>query len=150
MTALAAATESLVICLDKAAADLDFVSHRLEEEFQQRYGSTTADPMCLLKRIKRLQRDLPEVRSECHAVLEAKQNLIDAAKRQLTGNRDTLQRLQSKVGIPKQEDDETFAAFCAALSEWEAKTALHNTGGGPALSRDDLNKAFVQSVFGAL
>ncbi len=38
MESLRAATDRIVICLEKAEADLKAVAHRLEDEFQDVYG----------------------------------------------------------------------------------------------------------------
>lgn len=38
MDSLRAASDRVVICLEKAEADLKAVEHRLEEEFQQTYA----------------------------------------------------------------------------------------------------------------
>ena len=56
------------------------------------------------------------------------QNLIDSAKRQLTGSKQTVEHLRSKAGLPANGDSQVFQAFQAALAEWDAKVGLSGPG----------------------
>ncbi|KAK9902129.1 hypothetical protein WJX75_005428 [Coccomyxa subellipsoidea] len=56
MDSLRAASDRVVICLEKAEADLKAVEHRLEEEFQQTYAGRGANPLSILQRLKKLER----------------------------------------------------------------------------------------------
>ena len=56
------------------------------------------------------------------------QNLIDSAKRQLTGNKQTVEQLRSKAGLPAKRDSQVFQAFQTALAEWDAKVGLSAPG----------------------
>ena len=46
MDSLRAASDRVVICLEKAEADLKAVEHRLEEEFQQTYAGKGVSRTC--------------------------------------------------------------------------------------------------------
>ena len=55
MTALAPAAEGLLASLQRAQAELEWVSHRLEEEFAGSLRRGEVNPLALLTRINRLK-----------------------------------------------------------------------------------------------
>ena len=55
MAGLAPAGESLLAALHKAQAELEWVSHRLEEEFAGSLRGGEVNPLSLLTRINRLK-----------------------------------------------------------------------------------------------
>jgi len=148
MARLTEGCEVFLASLEKAQAELIFVGNRLEEEFSSRYEGGEINPLGLLSRIHRLSADLPEVAAECSEVLQAKQEFVDAAKRQLVGNTEILRRLQRKAGTNVGEgSDEALRAFQDAVHELEAKLRLqHVDGGKENLNRSELNRAKAHSV----
>ncbi|DBB12103.1 hypothetical protein WJX82_002531 [Trebouxia sp. C0006] len=143
MTSLSHSAESFIVGLEKAEADLKAVAHRLEEGFEQQYGRHQVNPFDLFQRIRRLERQLPDVQKECRIVLTTKQELIDSAKSQLIGNCKALESLEHKSGhlLPKNTD--TFQAFMAAVAEWDSSLGLPQQIG---TQETNLNQALLNSV----
>ncbi|KAK9822805.1 hypothetical protein WJX81_000337 [Elliptochloris bilobata] len=149
MTSLPAATEHFLTSLEKAEADLKAVARRFEEEFQERCGGVAVNPLSILQRIKKLERELPQVREECCAVLEAKQALVDAAHRGLAGNHAAVVQLQGRAGLPPG-DDAALRDFAGAVAEWSRVVGALGSGTSEcnAPNSGSLNRALVDSVFG--
>ncbi|BDA51102.1 hypothetical protein COCOBI_17-3220 [Coccomyxa sp. Obi] len=130
MESLRAATDRVVICLEKAEADLKAVAHRLEDEFQDTYGGCGANPLSVLQRLKKLERELPHVRDDCYAVLTAKQELLERANRQMSATRELQEELESMAGIPLASSDtgeHPLEGFRAAVAGCQASMAsLHS------------------------
>ncbi|KAL3159090.1 hypothetical protein ABBQ32_011088 [Trebouxia sp. C0010 RCD-2024] len=147
MTVLSDSADTLIICLEKAEADLKAIAHRLEEGFAQQYGRHQVNPFDLAQRIRRIERQLPEVHQECREVLTRKQELIDNAKSQLIGNYKALESLELRSGLKsKSGTTENFQAFEVAIAEWDSKLGLPAQSGGQDA---DLNQALLSSVLQA-
>jgi hypothetical protein len=57
------------------------------------------------------------------------QGLVDAAKRQLLGNREALQQLQRQAGLEELGDsDDTVSSFTNAVAQWEQSVGLQQSG----------------------
>ncbi|CAL8466208.1 g5744 [Coccomyxa elongata] len=126
MESLRAATDRVVICLEKAEADLKAVAHRLEDEFQDVYGGCGANPSSVLQRLRKLERELPHVRNECWDVLTAKQELLERANCQLSATRELLEQLESKAGITfasAYAGGDPFEGFRDAMAGYQASMA---------------------------
>lgn len=130
MESLRAATDRVVICLEKAEADLKVVAHRLEDEFQDTYGECGANPFSVLQRLKKLERELPRIRDECCVVLTAKQELLERANSQMSATSELLEQLESRAGIPLASADagkNPFECFRAAVAGSQASMpSLHS------------------------
>lgn len=113
------AVDGLVNLFTKANNDLIIVQNRLEKEFRETYPDN-ANPMKLVSRIKKIQEELPSLKEQCRELLSAKQDLIDKARTTIVGNRASLQRLQSSMGIPvtSDSDDPSFTNFNQVIDEW--------------------------------
>ncbi|XP_027369159.1 uncharacterized protein LOC113874986 [Abrus precatorius] len=140
------ATDGLLTLFTKANHDLAMVHHRLEMEFQQVYPYN-ANPMKLVSRIKKIQEDISTLKGQCHELLAAKQDLIDKAQRTLVENRNSVQRMQTSLGItPTGEDDAAFTNFKQVIEEWtvqvRSKTGneMHDSDSG------DLNKLLFSAI----
>ena len=147
MARLTEGCEVFIASLEKAQADLDQISNRLEEEFSARCKGGEINPMDVLARIHRLRNELPILANECAEVLQVKQECVDAAKAHLAANCEELGRLQRTAGIEGDKDvDEALQAFKRAVEELESKLRLGATLGSEQISRSDLNEAIIQSV----
>ncbi|KAL3151815.1 hypothetical protein ABBQ38_012783 [Trebouxia sp. C0009 RCD-2024] len=147
MTVLSDSADTFIISLEKAEADLKAIAHRLEEGFAQQYGRHQVNPFDLAQRIRRIERQLPEVHQECREVLTCKQELIDNAKSQLIGNYKALESLELRSGLKSNSGTtETFQNFEVAIAEWDSKLGLPVQSG----TQDaDLNQALLSSVLQA-
>lgn len=152
MARLTEAVDGLVASLQHAQAELAWIERQLEEEFGGRFGgrhkSGDINPLDVLTRIHQLRRELPAVADECAAVLQAKQECVDAAKRHLVVNAELLGELQRKAGQAEAAPgaEATRAAFDAAVREHEAKLQLTFDKHSNQITRAGLNEAFVHSV----
>mmetsp|Transcript_15071 Transcript_15071/g.32673 ORF Transcript_15071/g.32673 Transcript_15071/m.32673 type:complete len:158 (-) Transcript_15071:722-1195(-) len=142
--------EDLIALLQKSEATLDHVSRKLEEEFAHRFKDSKVDPMSLAKRLKRLADEVPALKAECQTLLQRKQALIDAAKRQLLSNRTTVQQLCARAGVPVEDDSSTFEGFTDVISQWDCQVARQKSGllsEQPSyLSRDELNRELAKTM----
>lgn len=139
--------ELFIASLEKAQAELDQISNRLEEEFSTRCKGGEINPMDVLARIHRVRNELAVLANECAEVLQVKQECVDAAKAHLAANCEDLARLQRRVGIEAgNDDDEALQAFKRAVEELESKLRLGAGFGGEQITRSELNNAIVQSV----
>ncbi|KAI3426973.1 hypothetical protein D9Q98_006917 [Chlorella vulgaris] len=141
-----AAAEGLVASLQRAQAELDFIANRLEEEFSRSCRKGEINTLSLLTRLNRLKRELPGLQDECQAVLQAKQELVDAVKAGLGANTEQLRTLQRRAGIPTDAaSEETCAAFTAAVKEHDSQLQVQCAAFGE-IDRQQLNQAFLQSA----
>ncbi|PRW51055.1 hypothetical protein C2E21_5572 [Chlorella sorokiniana] len=143
-----AAAEGLVASLARVQAELDWIRLRLEEEFARSCRKGEINTLALLTRLNKLRRrsELPEIQEECHRVLQAKQELVDAVKQGLGANTEQLRKLRRRAGIPTTAaDDETYAAFTRTVEEHEAQLRVQYAEQGE-FSREELNQAYVQSA----
>ncbi|KAL6763236.1 hypothetical protein V8C86DRAFT_2497069 [Haematococcus lacustris] len=145
------AADELVRELLQTEAILERVARRLEEEFADRYQSAGVNPMSLVKRIQKLQAEVPDLRTDCEALIQRKQELVDAAKQQLVSNRTRLHQLASQSGLVLSECQDTVTGFQQAVAEWDTQQSqlvLHSTGanGQDQYSRDALNRALAGSM----
>ena len=124
------AGEDLVSLLERSGAALATVARRLEEEFADRFAADGVNPLAVARRVRRLERDLPELKARCQEVIAAKQELADAARSLLRGNRETLQALAARSGAPRHDDAAAVAAFDGALNEWDAQLRRAREAGG--------------------
>ncbi|KAK1438402.1 hypothetical protein QVD17_04211 [Tagetes erecta] len=136
------AVDGLVNLLTKANNDLTVVHNRLDKEFRQIYPDN-ANPMKLVSRIKKIQDELPSLKEQCRELLSAKQDLIDKARTTIVGNRASLQRLQTSIGIPvtNDSDDTAFTNFNEVIDEW-AQQVRSKTGdeGHEDSDSEDINR----------
>jgi len=148
MTSLTSSADRLSTSLETAEADLEFVAHRLQQELGSTYSSK-ANPMVLLRRIKKLQELLPDVRMAAEEVLVAKQEMVDTLKNTLMANATALDRLQHTSGAPVSEHHiAVTAGVHAALKEWDLQIGLQQgvIGINDLLSRTDLNTNLFSSA----
>ncbi|XP_058728639.1 uncharacterized protein LOC131600504 [Vicia villosa] len=140
------ATHELVKLFRKSNQDLDFVHHRLENEFQHLYPNN-ANPMKLASRVKKVQEDVSSLKEKYPELLAAKQDLIDKAQRVLVESRNLLKRMKSSVGIPfTYEDEDAFTNFKQVIDEWTDQTRS-KTGIEPHDSdSSDLNKLLFSAI----
>ncbi|KAL7608462.1 uncharacterized protein LOC111917283 [Lactuca sativa] len=140
------AVDGLVNLFTKANNDLIIVQNRLEKEFRETYPDN-ANPMKLVSRIKKIQEELPSLKEQCRELLSAKQDLIDKARTTIVGNRASLQRLQSSMGIPvtSDSDDPSFTNFNQVIDEW-AVQVRSRTGDEGHEGSEDINKMLFSAI----
>lgn len=85
--------ELFVASLEKAQAELEWVSNRLEDEFSTRYAAGSVSPFNLLTRIESLQRELPSIILECKEVMEAKREYVDLLKGEMAESCASIDKL---------------------------------------------------------
>ncbi|EFN56841.1 hypothetical protein CHLNCDRAFT_144424 [Chlorella variabilis] len=142
-----AAAEGLVASLERAQAELEFITNRLEEEFSRKCRNGEINMLSVLTRLNKLRRELPALQEECQQVLQAKQELVDAVKHGLVANTEQLRKLQRRAGIPADAaSDETYAAFTVAVKEHEERLQVQCAAAYGEIDRDDLNQALAQSA----
>ncbi|GAX73808.1 hypothetical protein CEUSTIGMA_g1259.t1 [Chlamydomonas eustigma] len=150
--ALTQAGEDFVAILEKSQLVLDAIARKIDVSCSERQCRTDeVNSVLLYKRIKRLSQQLPILKSECQQLIEQKQALVDAAKAQLTGNRQSLVELAAKCNIAVDSDVGSFKDFTSALESWDLQAANHmsdlqNEPTQSYLSREDLNKALAGSM----
>ncbi|KIY99690.1 hypothetical protein MNEG_8269 [Monoraphidium neglectum] len=145
---LAVAGEDLIGLLERSGTTLAQVARRLEEEFADRFSDVGVNPLAIIKRIRRLERDLPELKEQCQALITTKQELTDSARQLLHSNRDQLQALNARSGAPQHDDAAVVGAFDSAIGEWDSqmRRARENAGGGGlAYTTQALNLALARS-----
>lgn len=131
MVKLTEATEVFIASLEKAQAELEWISNQLEDEFSKRYKSTDINPLDLLFRIHKIQHDLPAIAKECAEVLQVKQEISEVGTYYLLGNAEILKKLHRKAGIEEDSnDEEMIKAYKSAVGELDAKLTI----AGSALS----------------
>eukprot|EP00983_Pelagomonas_calceolata_P092360 1157654-Pelagomonas_calceolata.AAC.3 len=59
--------------LMQTEASLEKIARKLELEFAERFSETGVNPLSLVKRIQKLQSELPELRNECQGLIQRKQ-----------------------------------------------------------------------------
>ncbi|KAI7747178.1 hypothetical protein M8C21_010662 [Ambrosia artemisiifolia] len=142
------AVDGLVNLFIKANNDLNIVQNRLDKEFRQIYPDN-ANPMKLVARIKKIQDELPSLKEQCRELLSAKQDLIDKARTTIVGNRTSLQRLQTSMGIPvtNDSDDPAYTNFNEAIDEW-AQQVRSKTGneGHEGSDSEDINTMLFSAI----
>ncbi|XP_057957737.1 uncharacterized protein LOC131150791 isoform X2 [Malania oleifera] len=141
------AVDGLVNLLNKANHDLSVVHHKLEKEFMQVYPDS-ANPMKLLVRIKKMQRDLSSLKDLCRELLAAKQDLIDSARTTLVGNRNLLQRMQASLGIPPPTDSDNSAYdnFKQITDEWTVQVRSRTGDDRQGSDSEDINQLLFSAV----
>mmetsp|Transcript_2588 Transcript_2588/g.5929 ORF Transcript_2588/g.5929 Transcript_2588/m.5929 type:complete len:156 (+) Transcript_2588:96-563(+) len=136
--------------LMQTEASLEKIARKLELEFAERFSETGVNPLSLVKRIQKLQSELPELRNECQGLIQRKQDLIDAAKQQLSINRQRLHQLCTVSGMVPPDDSDVHEAFKQALQEWDAQCVAAQGSEVLAqpsiLNRDELNRALASSM----
>ncbi|KAG2494776.1 hypothetical protein HYH03_007020 [Edaphochlamys debaryana] len=145
--ALRSGAEDLISALLKAEASLEQIAHKLEEEAEQRCKAGEVNPFLLVKRVRRLASEMPELQAKCRDLLSSKQGLIDAAQRQLAANHTRLRQLCDVAGAPPA-DEEAFRSFQETVGEWNQRLQRHAlaAGAGHQLSRQDLNAALARTA----
>ncbi|KAJ0431557.1 putative spindle and kinetochore-associated protein [Helianthus annuus] len=142
------AVDGLVNLFIKANNDLNIVQNRLDKEFREIYPDN-ANPMKLVARIKKIQDELPSLKEQCRELLSAKQDLIDKARTTIVGNRASLQRLQTSMGIPvtNDSDDPAYTNFNEVIDEWalqvRSKTGKEAHEGSDS---EDINKMLFSAI----
>ncbi|MFS8030126.1 putative spindle and kinetochore-associated protein [Helianthus anomalus] len=142
------AVDGLVNLFIKANNDLNIVHNRLDKEFREIYPDN-ANPMKLVARIKKIQDELPSLKEQCRELLSAKQDLIDKARTTIVGNRASLQRLQTSMGIPvtNDSDDSAYTNFNEVIDEWalqvRSKTGKETHEGSDS---EDINKMLFSAI----
>ncbi|KAM0059738.1 putative spindle and kinetochore-associated protein [Helianthus debilis subsp. tardiflorus] len=142
------AVDGLVNLFIKANNDLNIVQNRLDKEFREIYPDN-ANPMKLVARIKKIQDELPSLKEQCRELLSAKQDLIDKARTTIVGNRSSLQRLQTSMGIPvtNDSDDPAYTNFNEVIDEW-AQQVRSKTGkeAHEGSDSEDINKMLFSAI----
>ncbi|PWA97899.1 hypothetical protein CTI12_AA024930 [Artemisia annua] len=140
------AVDSLANLFTKANHDLTLVHNRLDKEFRQIYPDN-ANPMKLVARIKKIQDELPALKDQCRELLSAKQDLIDKARTTIVGNRASLQRLQTSVGVPvtSDSDDPAFTNFNEVIDEWTVQVRSR-TGDESHEDSEDINNMLFSAI----
>ncbi|KAI3679970.1 hypothetical protein L2E82_50706 [Cichorium intybus] len=143
------AVDGLVNLFTKANNDLTVVHNRLEKEFRETYPDN-ANPMKLVSRIKKIQDELPFLKDQCRELLLAKQDLIDKARTTIVGNRASIQRLQTSMGIPviSDSDDPAYTNFNQVIDEWTVQVRSRTGDEGHEGSEDINNMLFSAIVEG--
>ncbi|KAK9052920.1 hypothetical protein SSX86_029550 [Deinandra increscens subsp. villosa] len=142
------AVDGLVNLLTKANNDLIVVQNRLDKEFRQIYPDN-ANPMKLVARIKKIQDELPSLKEQCRQLLSAKQDLIDKARTTIVGNRASLQRLQTSMGIPvtNDSDDPAYTNFKEVIDEWALQIRCKTGDDGHEDSdSEDINRMLFSAI----
>lgn len=142
------ASEDLISLLERSSTTLAFVARRLEDEFAARFQDVGVNPLSIIKRIKRLERDLPDLKEQCQALISSKQELTDSARQLLHSNQQQLQQLCGKSGAPQHDDASVLSAFDASLEEWDAqmrRAREDGAGDGLAYTAEALNIALARS-----
>ncbi|KAI8468571.1 MAG: hypothetical protein J3K34DRAFT_470752 [Monoraphidium minutum] len=164
---LQVAAEDLIGLMERSGTALALVARRLDEEFATRFKDAGVNPLEIIKRIKRLERELPELKDQCQALISTKQarqpppptsapalgartalELTDAARQLLRGNRDQLQALVARSGAPPHGAAAAAGALGAALEEWDAqmrRAREGEAGGGLDYDARELNLALARS-----
>ncbi|KAK9818998.1 hypothetical protein WJX74_000169 [Apatococcus lobatus] len=136
MSSLHTSCQQLGISLERAEADLTAISHRLTQEFQERYEGQGANPHSLLLRIKRLHRELPEVKQSCWDMYNAKQAFVDQTKSIFQHNNGQLALLQQKAGMKQDPaDDASTTQLYTALDQWKSSEGTWTLWPRQCLSR---------------
>lgn len=142
------AVDGLVNLFTKANHDLTVVHNRLDKEFRQIYPDN-ANPMKLVSRIKKIQDELPSLKEQCRELLSAKQDLIDKARTTIVGNRASLRKLQTSVGIPvtSDSDDPAYTNFNEVIDEWTLQVRSR-TGAGDETNEgsEDINRMLFSAI----
>ncbi|XP_071695946.1 uncharacterized protein [Rutidosis leptorrhynchoides] len=140
------AVDGLINLFTKANNDLTVVHNRLEKEFRQIYPDN-ANPMKLVYRIKKIQDELPSLKEQCRELLSAKQDLIDKARTNIVGNRASLQRLQTSMGVPviSDSEDSAYTNFNEVIDEWTLQVRSR-TGDEVHEGSEDINKMLFSAI----
>eukprot|EP00252_Welwitschia_mirabilis_P010319 TRINITY_DN23522_c0_g1_i3.p1 TRINITY_DN23522_c0_g1~~TRINITY_DN23522_c0_g1_i3.p1 ORF type:complete len:165 (-),score=35.28 TRINITY_DN23522_c0_g1_i3:198-671(-) len=133
----------------QADNDLEAVRRKLEIELEEDYPDK-ANPLKLLKRIKAIQQELPSLMNQCKKLLVAKQDLIDRTQSMLVGNRASIQRMQSYLNIPSDNNaaDTVYSSFQEVINEWNQQLGLrasHISDEETAHVLNDVNRTLFSS-----
>eukprot|EP00002_Diphylleia_rotans_P021440 TRINITY_DN4170_c0_g1_i3.p1 TRINITY_DN4170_c0_g1~~TRINITY_DN4170_c0_g1_i3.p1 ORF type:complete len:325 (+),score=70.23 TRINITY_DN4170_c0_g1_i3:52-1026(+) len=112
----------------KTWADLSYVAVKLEADYGSKYDmhdKSGLNPMRILKRIKKLQDDIPKLREELETVMIQKHMLMDACHRNLSQNRSKILRFQQQLGQnPISDDaDQVYRDFLAIKNAYGNQVA---------------------------
>merc|ERR1712028_9350 len=97
------------------AKDLSLVSQRLQAEFSS--SASGPNPAGLLKRLRSINKTLPEIRTECDAIFAEKQALVDAAKQTLIPSRRSMVGIHQALDSTDSEDN-SEQNLQGALCQW--------------------------------
>mmetsp|Transcript_20930 Transcript_20930/g.28966 ORF Transcript_20930/g.28966 Transcript_20930/m.28966 type:complete len:120 (+) Transcript_20930:86-445(+) len=107
------------------------------------WSAPQMNPMRLLRRVQRLQAQVPQVRAQAQGALVAKQEMVDTMKKVVMKNADMLGKLKQQTGLQSAtgcQPHQVRESFESALMEWDTQLGLKRGDlKVDFLSREDLN-----------
>jgi len=122
------AIENLEREFQRVVGELEFHAHRLEQDWGSDFKGAN-NPIKLFKRVKALERQLPEIQQMYKANVKAKQEAISCLPQMLT-NMQTLTNLKEAIGysaedLGEEDTSQGIEADCNAAEElitaWKAE-----------------------------
>ena len=76
------------------------------------------NPAGLLKRLRNVSRELPEVRRDCDAIFAQKQALVDAAKSTIVPSQAVVDEVLAALAVDEAPEDASRANLQTSLEQW--------------------------------
>ncbi|PKA49396.1 hypothetical protein AXF42_Ash016585 [Apostasia shenzhenica] len=141
------AVDGVMTVLSNANRDLSLVQLNIEREFQAIYPDHV-NPCKLVSRIKKIQKELVELKDLCQELVKEKQDLIDQVRVSLFAQRSSINRLLASSGLPHihDSDDIAYTNLSKVIDEWKLQLRTTKAGDEKDVDEEEINQLLFSSM----